>query len=82
MLDAIAAEQSSPVAGYYYIGDMPDDVVAAKKSAAGYKSIGTLMAAPDKQSLKKELLRAGADYIIEDLEQLKSIIAACFSGSG
>jgi phosphoglycolate phosphatase-like HAD superfamily hydrolase len=74
MLDAIAAEQSSPVAGYYYIGDMPDDMVAAKKSAAGYKGVGTLVAAPDKQGLKKELLRAGADYIIENFKQLKPIV--------
>jgi phosphoglycolate phosphatase-like HAD superfamily hydrolase len=76
MLDAIAAEQSRPVAGYYYIGDMPDDMVAAKKSAAGYKGVGTLMAAPDKQSLKKELLRAGADYIIDNFKQLKPIVTS------
>jgi phosphoglycolate phosphatase-like HAD superfamily hydrolase len=74
MLDAIAADQKNPVAGYFYIGDMPDDMSAAKRSKAGYKGIGLVMSAPDKASLKKELLRAGADYIIEDFNQLKSLI--------
>jgi len=76
MLDAIAAKQKNPVAGCFYIGDMPDDMLAAKKSAAGYKGIGMLMAAADKESLKKELLRAGADYIIENFKQLKPIITS------
>jgi phosphoglycolate phosphatase-like HAD superfamily hydrolase len=53
MLDAIAAQQKNPIAGCFYIGDMPDDMVAAKKSAAGYKGIGMIMAAVDKESLKK-----------------------------
>jgi HAD superfamily hydrolase (TIGR01548 family) len=74
MLDAIAAEQKHPVAGRFYIGDMPDDMIAAKKSSAGYKAVGLVLAAPDKESLKKELLRAGADYIIADFGQLKSLL--------
>jgi phosphoglycolate phosphatase-like HAD superfamily hydrolase len=74
MLDTIAAEQKHPVAGYFYIGDMPDDMVAAKQSEAGYKGIGLIMSALDKESLKKSLLRSGADYIIEDFDQLKSLI--------
>ena len=76
MLDAIAAEQKNPVDGYFYIGDMPDDMSAAKRSEAGYKGIGLVMSAPDKADLKKELQRAGADYIIEDFRQLKSLIAS------
>ena len=74
MLDAIAADQKHPVAERLYIGDMPDDMVAAKKSAAGYKAVGLILAAPDKESLKKELLRVGADYIIKDFGQLKSLL--------
>jgi phosphoglycolate phosphatase-like HAD superfamily hydrolase len=74
MLDAIAADQKNPVAGYFYIGDMPDDMSAAKRSEAGYKGIGLTLSAPDKASLIKELQRAGADYIIEDFNQLKSLL--------
>ncbi len=74
MLDAIAARQENPVTEYFYIGDMPDDMAAAKKSKAAYKGVGLLLSAPDKTSLKKELLRAGADYIIKDFKQLISLL--------
>jgi len=74
MLDAIANNQKNAAEEYFYVGDMPDDMLAANKSQAKYKGIGFLLAAPDKESLKKELLRAGADYIIEDIEQLISFM--------
>ena len=74
MLDAIAADINSPVAEYVYIGDMPDDMVAAKKSTQGYKGIGLIMSAPDKENLKKTLERAGADGIVENFEQLKILL--------
>ena len=40
---------------------------AASKSAGGYKAVGMILSAPDPESLKKELKRAGADKIIENL---------------
>ena len=76
MLDAIAGHLKNPAEQYFYIGDMPDDMVAAKKSQVKYQGIGFVLAAPDKESLKKELLRAGADFIIEDIAQLISLIAS------
>ncbi len=76
MLDAIANRLKRPVEQYFYIGDMPDDMVAAKTSQTGYKGIGFILTAPDKESLKKELLNAGADTIIEDIDQLISFIAS------
>ena len=39
MLDAVAAACREPVDGFYYVGDMPDDMVAAVRSAADYKGI-------------------------------------------
>jgi len=74
MLDAIAESIELEVTGYYYIGDMPDDMVAASRSAAGFKGIGILVSAPDKNSLKEELQRAGADYVVEDFRALKEIL--------
>jgi len=75
MLDAIAgAIQPRPVIAYY-LGDMPDDMIAAGKSRSGFVSIGFVSAAPDKQVLRRELLRAGADYIIEDLKLVEEIVA-------
>lgn len=76
MLDAIAADCKNPGAECFYIGDMPDDMMAAKKTAAGYKAIGLIMSAPDKRSLEKELKRAGADTIIENFKRLKAIVQA------
>jgi HAD superfamily hydrolase (TIGR01548 family) len=74
MLDALSAETRNAVAGYVYIGDMPDDMVAAKRAAAGYKGIGVLISAPDKARLKADLLKAGADFVIENFDQLRSSI--------
>jgi phosphoglycolate phosphatase-like HAD superfamily hydrolase len=60
--------------GYYYVGDMPDDMLAAANSRFGFKSIGIIVSAPDKLALKNELKRAGANYLVESFEALKEII--------
>ena len=74
MLDAIEEIHGDNVSEFYYIGDMPDDMVAASKSKAGYVAIGILVSSSEKESLKEDLLRAGADYIVEDFEQLMRIV--------
>jgi phosphoglycolate phosphatase-like HAD superfamily hydrolase len=74
MLDAIAAKCREPVDGYYYVGDMPDDMVAAVRSAADYQGIGILLTAPDKDSLRENLKAAGDDHIVESFEELKKIL--------
>ncbi len=70
MLDAIAEALQDKFLGFYYVGDMPDDMVAASRSKAGYKGVGLLLSAPAKDSLRKKLIRAGADFIIDDFEGL------------
>ena len=70
MLDAIAEIHKNEVSGYYYVGDMPDDMLAAKKSKRGFTAIGILISAPDKENLKKHLVQAGADFIIDDFAEL------------
>jgi phosphoglycolate phosphatase-like HAD superfamily hydrolase len=70
MLDTIAAKYHHAVNGRFYIGDMPDDMLAAARSRFNFKSIGILISAPDKSSLMKNLQRAGADYIVENFESL------------
>jgi len=74
MLDAIAKSCREAVRHCYYIGDMPDDMLAAARSAAKYKGIGLFSAAPDKDSLKKEMLRAGADFIVDTLDDVLKIV--------
>jgi HAD superfamily hydrolase (TIGR01548 family) len=74
MLDAIAASLGAEATAYYYVGDMPDDMVTAARSRFGYRSVGMLISAPHKASLKNELLLARADHIVEDFRQLKTIL--------
>ena len=74
MLDAIVKSCRQSFTGLYYVGDMPDDMLAAARSRFGFKSIGILVSAPDKPELQRELKRAGADYLIDDFEDLKKIV--------
>jgi HAD superfamily hydrolase (TIGR01548 family) len=74
MLDAIETACRNKVSKYYYIGDMPDDMMAASRSRAGFIGIGVLFSSSEKDRLKKDLKNAGADYIIEDLDELMNII--------
>jgi phosphoglycolate phosphatase-like HAD superfamily hydrolase len=73
MLDSIAETIGKRFDEYWYVGDMPDDMRAAKRSRTGFKGIGLLASAPEKKNLKTELGRAGADFIVDDFESLKKI---------
>jgi phosphoglycolate phosphatase-like HAD superfamily hydrolase len=74
MLDEIAKKYREPFEGCYYVGDMPDDMLAAAGSQANFKGVGIVLSAPDKESLKEGLLKAGADFVVESLTALKEII--------
>jgi phosphoglycolate phosphatase-like HAD superfamily hydrolase len=74
MLDAIETAHKNKVSKFYFIGDMPDDMVAASKSRAGFIGIGILKSSSDKDRLKKDLIAAGADHVIEDFEALRKIV--------
>ncbi len=74
MLDAIVKKCRQPFDSFYYVGDMPDDMLAAVRSEANYQGIGILLSAPDKESLKNDLIGAGAHYIVDSFEALKEII--------
>jgi HAD superfamily hydrolase (TIGR01548 family) len=74
MLDAIAEETKHKADRFYYIGDMPDDMIAASRSGTGYTGIGFIASAPDKYSLKRQLLRSGAVYIIEAWQELDTVL--------
>jgi phosphoglycolate phosphatase-like HAD superfamily hydrolase len=74
MLDAIYEQQKDKTLTCYYVGDMPDDMIAASRSRAKFTGIGILKASSDKGVLKKNLLRAGADYVIDDFDELETIV--------
>jgi HAD superfamily phosphatase len=70
MLDAIVENCSEIPGELYYVGDMPDDMLAASNSDYAYKGIGILHASPHKQTLKQSLVKAGAAVIVEDADHL------------
>ena len=76
MLDAIETAVGNRASGYYYVGDMPDDMMAASRSKAGFIGIGMLKSSTDKDCLRRDLKQAGADYIIEDFDELVKIVAS------
>ena len=74
MLDAIEIAAKNSASKYYYIGDMPDDMMAASRSRGGFIGIGILKSSSEKDSLRRDLEAAGADYIIEDFDELVKIV--------
>jgi phosphoglycolate phosphatase-like HAD superfamily hydrolase len=74
MLDAIAGVAKEKFRHYFYVGDMPDDMLAAANSRFGFKSIGLTVSAPDKSALENELKRAGADFLAGSFDALKAIV--------
>ena len=58
----------------YYIGDMPDDMLAANRSGYGYTGIGIVTSAPDKIKLQQALRVSGARHIIQDISELHKIL--------
>jgi phosphoglycolate phosphatase-like HAD superfamily hydrolase len=54
---------------------MPDDMIAASRAKAQFKSIGFIGSAPEKERSRKALSQAGADYIIESFDELKNLVA-------
>ena len=68
MLDAIARNFSEKVDEWYYVGDMPDDMMAASRSAYPYIGLGILHSTPDKDALQADLVKAGAADIISNAD--------------
>lgn len=66
MLDAIAGELIGEVGGCCYVGDLPDDMEAARRSGYGFQAVGLLQAAADRDALRAALEQAGADSIAKD----------------
>jgi phosphoglycolate phosphatase-like HAD superfamily hydrolase len=74
MLDAIAERVQEAVSGRYYVGDMPDDMIAAGFSQYRYKGIGLTASTPEKVELEKTLWTAGAVQVIAGLAELAGIL--------
>lgn len=70
MLDALAAQLKHENGKCYYIGDMPDDMLAASRATAPFEGIGLLLSAPEKELLREGLRQAGAKHIIDNSADL------------
>ena len=53
---------------------MPDDMQAARSSKTGYRGVGVVLSSADPENLRKELLQAGAEQIIDDYAALPGIL--------
>lgn len=75
MLDAVPKRIGQAFEGAFYLGDMPDDMMAAKRSLTGYKGIGVALSQVDTEgTLAEELTAAGADHIIRSYPELPQIV--------
>jgi len=53
---------------------MPDDMQAARSSKTGYRGIGVIYSSAEPENLRRELLQAGVDFILDDPHALSTII--------
>jgi phosphoglycolate phosphatase-like HAD superfamily hydrolase len=75
LLDALADRLKERVEDKYYVGDMPDDMQAALRSAHGFRPIGLVQSAPDREAARQSLLQAGAQWVAEDFRELASFFS-------
>jgi hypothetical protein len=74
MLNLIPSLIGKAFRGCYYLGDMLDDMQAARSSQTGYRVVEVVVSSADPENLRKELLQAGADHIVDDYQGLPGII--------
>jgi HAD superfamily phosphatase len=74
MLDRIPHLIGKEFGECYYLGDMPDDMQAARSSKTGYRGVGVILSSTEPEGLRRELLQAGADHIMNHYTDLPGII--------
>jgi len=73
MLDLISCLIGKRFSECYYLGDMPDDMQAARSSKTRYRGIGVVLSPADPENLRESLLQAGAEQIIDNYAALPGI---------
>jgi HAD superfamily hydrolase (TIGR01548 family) len=74
MLDRIPHLIGKGFGDCYYLGDMPDDMQAARSSRTGYQGVGVILSSAEPEGLRRELLQSGAAHIMNDYNDLPCII--------
>ena len=80
MLDTAAANAASKPEKLYYIGDMPDDMVAARRSIHPFIPVGVTGIGVDAATAGEALTGAGAEFLIRGVEELEDILRTSTSG--
>ncbi|MHB8829262.1 MAG: HAD family hydrolase [Syntrophales bacterium] len=73
MLDLLSDQLGNSFDQRFYVGDMPDDMQAARAAQKKYRAIGTLFVASTAQNSRDILIRAGADHVIDSPAALAAI---------
>jgi phosphoglycolate phosphatase-like HAD superfamily hydrolase len=76
MLDAITDQLVELPETRYYVGDMPDDMLAASRSKAGFIGIGFTASVQDKIGLEKKLIATGAGRVFNSAAALVQFLSA------
>ncbi|MBN2439474.1 MAG: HAD hydrolase-like protein [Deltaproteobacteria bacterium] len=74
MLDQIPRLIGKVYGESYYLGDMPDDMQAARSSRTGYRGVGVIFSSAEPENLRRDLMQAGADIILADPAALPGIL--------
>ena len=74
MLDRIPHLMGIGFSECYYLGDMLDDMQAARSSKTGYRGVGVIFSSAEPENLRRDLLQAGADFILDNPAALPGIL--------
>ncbi|MHB8092833.1 MAG: HAD family hydrolase [Syntrophales bacterium] len=73
MLDLLSDRLGNSFDQRFYVGDMPDDMQAAKASKMKYRAIGALFLSSASQNSRDILIKASADHLIDSPASLTVI---------
>lgn len=74
MLDGISAQVATDADQRYFVGDMPDDMLAAKRSPYGFTAIGVTYASKNAAATEKILRDNNADIICKSVKELEILL--------
>ncbi len=76
MLDTITDKIGQLPAKRYYVGDMPDDMIAASRARKEFIGIGFTASAPDKTGLREKLRASGAGQVFDTADSLMTFFSS------
>jgi len=76
MLDTITDKIGRLPAKRYYVGDMPDDMIAASRAREEFIGIGFTISASDKTGLEEKLRAAGAAQVFDTTTSLLAFFSS------